>query len=802
MIQRIRFSAGLLAIIALCQLPALSAQAATPIGGIGASVRVTPQGNVTQLVVEPQNDRYVYTGTASNGVYRSTDGGATWQRVSAGLPAGVAVAGMAADPSHQGTIYVATAKGVYSTANRGGSWVSQGPPTSIGSTSVVLAPGSTHLVLAGTAGDGIYASANGGATWASIGPSQATIQAVATDPFTGSTIYAGTDDGLLISTARGRWARAGLGHVSVQAIGVSAADPQTLYAGTDQGVLLSRDGGATWMRAGLRDLSVTTLVVGAQDAKSVYAASSNGGGLYRTTNGGKSWQRLAAGLSSANVFSLAFDPTDATIAYAGLDRGVFKSLQSGVSWASSSIYDRSVLSLVQPATAGAQYFAGTNGGVYASANGNVWTSAGLGNHQIGDVLTIVPTKPATATTLVVTSEAGIYTSADQGHNWDHTLLYPASAVAYDSTTNTVYAGTRRGLFQSPDRGRRWLFLGAGDGAFGALLVLPGHTLLAGGSAGLVWTSNAAAGFQRSSIGNGSVVQLLGLQGSGSRPLLIARTDNGQMFRSSDWKHWSDAGVGGQTTSAVTLGGDGNLYAATAHGIYRSSNAGISWILTDQQEATIQPLVLEAVRGTAKSALLEGLSGQGVIVRSPATTPVSPFAPLLNGSIGQYFEQTGHFVRAPFLDWYRSHQGEQIFGLPRTEARTENGQLVQYFDNALLVYHPEKADTPDVIQLAPLGLQAVGAPAARIASFDNTTTRRYFPQTGHSLSGEFLSFWRQYGGLDVFGLPIGEPISVNGALVQHFQNAWLQADQNAGAALFHTRLTPLGDQVLKQKGWLR
>jgi hypothetical protein len=50
--------------------------------------------------------------------------------------------------------------------------------------------------------------------------------------------------------------------------------------------------------------------------------------------------------------------------------------------------------------------------------------------------------------------------------------------------------------------------------------------------------------------------------------------------------------------------------------------------------------------------------------------------------------------------------------------------------------------------------------------------RYYPQTGHVVSGDFLAFFNQKGGLNRFGYPIGEPLVVDGRLVQDFQRTRL------------------------------
>ena len=783
--------------------PARPVDAATkPVLAKRTILQVTPQGRITQLAIDPRNTGTLYAGTNAAGIYRSANGGATWALAAQGLPAQGAIAALAVDPANSRTLYAATRVGVYKSVNGGGSWSSEGPPTAAPSTSLALDPLARDTIYAGTGGDGIYRSTNGGATWSAIGPRLATVQVLATDPISPTILYAGTDDGLLIGDAGGTWRRAGLGNVAIRALAIgrpAAADPALFYAGTSTGVLRSTDGGGSWARVGLAALAVDVLHVDATDPRTVYAGGFDGAGLYRSSDAGRHWRRLTAGLGSPNVAALAFDPGDPRVAYAGLDHGVFKTLQAGASWASSSIYDRSVYALLQAGSTGGASYAGTNGGVYTSTDGGtVWTSAGIGNHTVRALLGIQGA-------LLAATESGIYRTIDGGHSWPVTLRYPAFALlALPGAAGGVLAGTGIGLLRSEDGGAHWSALSAGSGAIDALLIGPGGAIYAGGAAGVLISRDAGTAFTRYSVGGRQVVQFLyQVPLPGAPDLLYARTGDGRIYRSGDsGKGWLDSSVGDAQASALTLDADGKLYAATGSGIYRSSSHGISWILTDQQDTSLRPLVLQPIGGAAPATLLEGLDGQGVIVRALHTTPASPFASLVGGAVGRYYAQTGHFVRAPFLDWYAAHNGDAVFGLPRTEAMREGGRLVQYFQNALLVYHPELADTPRVIEPDPLGQQSLGATAPRIASFDNTTSRRYFPQTGHSLSGEFLAYWRAYGGVVLFGPPIGEPLTLNGTgmVVQYFQNVRLEAAPGAPSQFYATQLSPLGDLLIKQKGW--
>ncbi len=523
-----------------------------------------------------------------------------------------------------------------------------------------------------------------------------------------------------------------------------------------------------------------------------------GGGLFGTHDGGRHWSALNAGLSSENVSSFAVDPADSSILYAGLDHGVFKSLQAGATWADSSIYDRSVYALLQPASGQGVFYAGTNSGVYTSADdGSVWTSLGLGNHTVAALL-------GQGTTLLAATEAGVYRLSGAGQTWKPTLRIPALALAQDPNLpgSGVLAGTGAGLFRSADGGLTWQRLAAGTAMFAAILT-QGQTIFAAGAAGLVVSADDGATFTRHSVNNETVRQLLAVPESTDQPaVLYARTDAGRLYQSTTaGRSWIDTSVGALPVSSLTLGNNGRLYAATNTGIYTADARASSWILTDQRLAGPQPVVLQAALGGSGAQLLAGLDGQGVIESTPHFTPISPLAAAFSPGAGQYFPQTGHFVRAPFLDWYNANNGQTLFGQPRTEALQENGHMVQFFQNAVLVYDPALAGTPQVIGLEPLGTQLAAYSARSIAPFDNTTTRRYFPQTGHSLSGEFLSFWRAFGGVTLFGYPIGEPRLHDHQIVQDFQNVRLVADPTVGMQFFNTRLAPLGDDLLKQKGWL-
>ena len=86
-------------------------------------------------------------------------------------------------------------------------------------------------------------------------------------------------------------------------------------------------------------------------------------------------------------------------------------------------------------------------------------------------------------------------------------------------------------------------------------------------------------------------------------------------------------------------------------------------------------------------------------------------------------------------------------------------------------------------------------------------RRFFPESGHTLSGAFKTYWDNHGGLAIFGLPLCEPFDEKSATdgktysVQYFErNRFEYHPENKGTAQ-EVQLGLLGAEVLRQRGWL-
>ena len=138
----------------------------------------------------------------------------------------------------------------------------------------------------------------------------------------------------------------------------------------------------------------------------------------------------------------------------------------------------------------------------------------------------------------------------------------------------------------------------------------------------------------------------------------------------------------------------------------------------------------------------------------------------------YFDETGHTVRGEFLQFFTRYGGVESLGYPLTEETQVDGWRVQYFEKGRLEYHPE--NEPEYrITVGWLGdllhRRHPPIPAPHIPRADKIDSR-YYAQTGHTISGDFLEYFDKHGGSVRFGLPISEPFIWDGKLAQDFQSA--------------------------------
>ncbi len=184
----------------------------------------------------------------------------------------------------------------------------------------------------------------------SSGPTGGTIIDLKMDPQHPTTLYAASDYGVFKSTNNGDlWAPTNLLSTQVYALAIDPLHTDTIYAGTRSlGFFKSTDGGITWNKSGDALISkqiIYTIAVDPVDPNNIYAGGRGsgvdgttsgywGGGAFKSSDSGLTWQDANVGLPEGWIYTLAINPVTPNIIYAGThSKGVFKSFDGGLTWA-------------------------------------------------------------------------------------------------------------------------------------------------------------------------------------------------------------------------------------------------------------------------------------------------------------------------------------------------------------------------------------------------------------------------------------------------------------------------------------
>lgn len=208
--------------------------------------------------------------------------------------------------------------------------------------------------------------------WRLIGPHRAgRVVTVAGDPNDRGTFYFGACAGGVWKTTSGgsHWENVSDGYFNVSAIGglaVAHSDPNVIYAGTGEaclrgnishgdGVYKSTDGGASWTNVGLADTRhIGRVAVDPTDADVVFVAAfghawgpNEERGVYRTKDGGKTWEKVLYKSDKAGAVDVSLDPSNPRVVYASIwqaqryphtldsggdESGIWRSLDGGDTW--------------------------------------------------------------------------------------------------------------------------------------------------------------------------------------------------------------------------------------------------------------------------------------------------------------------------------------------------------------------------------------------------------------------------------------------------------------------------------------
>jgi photosystem II stability/assembly factor-like uncharacterized protein len=429
-----------------------------------------------------------------------------------------------------------------------------------------------------------------GLRWREIGPFRGgRVAAVAGDPVHPLVFYMGATGGGVWKTANAglSWepiADSALGAGSVGAIAVAPSDPNVIYVGTGEstlrgnvspgdGMYRSTDAGRTWSRIGLADGGQTSrIMVDPRDPDRVYVAvlghvfgPNATRGVFRSTDGGKTWQKILFKSDSAGAVDLVLDPSNPRVLYAALWQAQRTpwSFTSGGRWSG--------------------LFKSTDGG-------DTWTeltrNKGLPAGVIGRIgIDVSALRPERVWALVEASDGGLYRSDDAGATWtrtsdDHDLRqrawYFSNVYADPANPDAVYV-LNTALLKSIDGGKEFKAIRGSHGDHHALWIDPHDaTRMVNGNDGGA-TVSLDGGASWSTEGNQPTAQFYHVIATTHRPYKVcgAQQDNSTVCIASRTdgatigeRDWYDVG-GGESGWIAARADDPDVVFAGSYGGYVS-----------------------------------------------------------------------------------------------------------------------------------------------------------------------------------------------------------------------------------------
>ena len=623
--------------------------------------------DVIQILIDPSNPSIVYAGT-NQGVYRSTDGGETWEPRNGGLGGygDLVISGLVRHPTDPQTLIIGTwGYGLFRSTDSGANWTRltdplqptaqlsavgepEPPPVRAGGYSYSYGMVETPKTLKHPLPAGLLLAVHQqereepqdlprSLSWTPV-------RRVAINPGNANEILAciDADQGLYRTTNGGAsWTKVDLGTGSARTYTFAPSNSQIRYAsfgswGTSGGFYRTTNGGGSWEAVGAGTINGTVIAVAIHPTNpNIVLVGTSGDGAYRSTDGGNSWTKVSSGLTDSTYFSVAFAPSNPSVAYMGGYEWIYRSTDGGATWANADssfptyYVEGLAIHPTQPETVlvGANFFPW--GGLYKRTSSDAsfaLKSTGMRNTF---VLSIEQDPTNSNTLYAATWGAGVFRSDDGGESWSarYSVPYVYALEATQGPTGTIlYAGTfysNYGVLKSYDQGDTWIEVSWGydsDISFDLESIYDDpNWLVAATYDGIQYsTDGGQSWYDASGLDTGVVLRLSEFPGTGR---LLATTYGGGLFYSWGGYSWYEAntGVANQYTYDVACSPNtAGLAYAGGLGVYRTTDYGEHWQLVNAGLPNDYIRAIDIVPGTGD--VFAGSHQNGVYL-APQGSPV-------------------------------------------------------------------------------------------------------------------------------------------------------------------------------------
>ncbi len=611
------------------------------LAGQGQWTTQGPWGGAVYGIAVSPSDPNVIIASAYSGMFRTTDGGTSWNPVNRGLE-GPFAGSIVISPSQPGFMAVASVPGVLISADGGDHW--QVSASNSGVKMVAIDPQNPSILFYADIFSGpVWRSLDAGGSWSR---SSTGIQLLWTDvlfqidPLQPTTLYAYSSAQLYKSTNRGDlWSPLPAApDGTFQALAIKPGSSSTLYASTGfgindpAGIWKSTDGGASWSLIPASPIAAE-LEVNPLRPEELYARSY--GELLRSSDGGETWTVLdTPGSFVTGAFAVAAG--DPPTLFVGDGLRIRKSLDGGTTWTTA---DTGFAGL-RPRQI--EVIPGSPSNVYAATSGEIFHRSPMGWDRIpivngsGAVLSDFVEKlvvdPSEPNKLYASFELQVFRSLDSGLTWtpSNTGL-PSVGVGYllglhPSTPQVLFylQEYKDVLYRSTDGGLTWNPSSTGISSIDAASA---KITFDANDPGRIWLSDSSDKLYRSSDGGTSWEPLVTpfslstiMAPTSSPTVLFAASVDAGVWKSTDGgTTWSSVGpeVGLPVSAPTVLAynpTDPEVCYALVHpeGVFRSTDSGATWHFVKQGPALdpmspdpylFSPMTLAVLPGTTDTLLV-------------------------------------------------------------------------------------------------------------------------------------------------------------------------------------------------------